>query len=76
MQRYRLLSDDDDHWFICPVEREKEGRECIEALERFWEEEAHTEEELEEPPELPDFLIAIDNPFTLTFTDPKDGNHP
>lgn len=69
-QRYALLSDDDGHYWLIPVERYSEAAKALETLCAYWE---TADYEAEKPPELEALgFQRIDNPTCLTFTDPRE----
>jgi hypothetical protein len=61
LQRYKLLSDDDGHYYIIPVEKTKQFRRWVDAAP-YWE--GYREENFEG-------RALGGSPSLLTFTDPQ-----
>lgn len=66
-QRWRLIADDDGHWYLCPSGREEEARKMLDAVSAYWDEELG-----DTPPPMPDFVNRIDGPESVTFSDPQE----
>lgn len=73
--RYCLVEDGDGHTWLCPAERQAEALAQIEAVEAFWAsaKSGHAPEgdEAAGPPDL-GWLIRVDNPGRLTFSEPRE----
>lgn len=66
--RYCLVSDDDGHDFVVPVERRDEFFRVVDAIQRFW---ASSDEDAD-CPTMPDEFHAVGG--SLTFERPEiDG---
>jgi hypothetical protein len=58
---YRLISDDDGHWYVIPKDKEQEAICYFEKIYEYYEDMLEDEEE----PEMPDWLDEISGSPTM-----------
>lgn len=65
--RFFLSHDEDDHWYLIPVENFDEWQDWINLSTRDW-----AEDDDRPDWEVPEYAKLIDGPQVLSFTDPKE----
>jgi hypothetical protein len=73
IQRYCLLSDDDGHYYLCPLERRHEASAILEDNDRYWSSAERRHTDSAGPTPVPDYLIYVDNHYSLSFENPKEN---
>lgn len=60
-----LISDDDGHWYVCPVNKREAARQYFSATESYW---APGAPYKGKPPAQPDWLVEVGgDPSSIAF---------